>query len=116
MSQDSPTPMQPLRSTFLDDPEMAELASIFVAELPDHVRTLESAIAQREWDGLRRASHRLRGAAGGYGFQPISDAAGQLEDKLRELTKPPETDADLALVAARLRELVALCNRATMAS
>ena len=58
-------------------------------------------------DALRRRAHHLTGAAGGYGFQPITDAAAQLE---RAITDPgPATVTDalerLALLCASARKV-----------
>jgi HPt (histidine-containing phosphotransfer) domain-containing protein len=68
-----------LLSEFADDPEMVELVELFVAGLPAQMAKLEAAGAAGDHDGLRRLAHQLKGAAGGYGFPTITDAAGSLE-------------------------------------
>ena len=90
-------------STLQDDPDLCELIEQFVARMPAKVATLEAAWAAGELENLARLAHQLKGAGGGYGFWPISDAAGQLEAAIR-------AGAASAAVSDRLKELVAVCR------
>jgi HPt (histidine-containing phosphotransfer) domain-containing protein len=65
----------------------------------------EGALARGDVGELRRAAHQLKGAAGGYGFGPITAVAGELEQALAR-------GADAAGSAAILARLVAVCARA----
>jgi HPt (histidine-containing phosphotransfer) domain-containing protein len=70
----------PIRSLFADDPEMAELVQRFVAALPSRIAKLREAAADPVARGFfQRLAHQLAGAAGGYGFPQLSDAARRLE-------------------------------------
>jgi CheY-like chemotaxis protein len=67
-----------------DDDFLAPLRDRFRAGLADRLRAIESAMAAGESEALRRELHKLRGAAGGYGFDALADAAGDAETAVRE--------------------------------
>jgi HPt (histidine-containing phosphotransfer) domain-containing protein len=69
----------PLSSDLADDPDMAELIEMFLAELPDRIAAVRTAIAAGQRDQVKRLAHQLKGAAGGYGYPAITDAAADLE-------------------------------------
>lgn len=94
-----------LLSTLAEDEEMVELVEMFVDELPGRVESMERALSEENIEALTSLAHQLKGAAGGYGFPTITDAARQLE----EMSK---TDRDLEKLAAEVRELADLCGRA----
>ena len=95
-----------LVSEFADDPDMAELVEMFVAELGDRIQALEKAFADRDFNELQRFAHQLKGSAGGYGFSPITDKAAILEKSLLD-------SAEETVVRDALEELLTLCRRAT---
>jgi HPt (histidine-containing phosphotransfer) domain-containing protein len=68
---------------FPDDPEMAELAELFLEGLPSRIGAIRKAWDSGDLGQVRFGSHQLRGAAGGYGFPEIGEAAGLVEDLLR---------------------------------
>jgi HPt (histidine-containing phosphotransfer) domain-containing protein len=53
---------------------------------------------------LRRKAHQLKGAAGSYGYLPITDMAARLENTIRE-SQPEEA------VLRSLEELISMCRR-----
>jgi signal transduction histidine kinase/HPt (histidine-containing phosphotransfer) domain-containing protein/ActR/RegA family two-component response regulator len=95
----------PLFSEFADDADMAEIIAQFVNELPARIAALQSAVEQRDLGILRSLAHQLKGAAGGYGFAPITSAAKSLEQAARQTR-------DLESLRPQIEELVALCRRA----
>ncbi|NUQ64204.1 MAG: Hpt domain-containing protein [Pirellulales bacterium] len=101
-------PSEPLYSTLANDPDLAELVVFFVDEMPGRIACLLEKLAQEDWDGLRRLAHQLKGAAGGYGFETITEAAADVESAIRE--SRPEDE-----IRRYLEELVELCSRATVA-
>ena len=62
-------------------------------------------LAEQTLDDLARLAHQLKGAAGGYGFPRITDAAGRLESCVK-------AGADLDQLRARAADLAGLCQRA----
>ncbi|MEM1097255.1 MAG: Hpt domain-containing protein [Planctomycetota bacterium] len=101
----------PLRSAFADDAEFGELIGLFVAEMPDRIETIDSAVAERDMKSLQIVAHQLKGAGGGYGFSEITEAGRRLEH-LAE-TADAEIQDDVARVTEAANALVDLCSRAT---
>ena len=106
VSANNPSTNQPLFSDYADDPDMLELVEMFVSELPIRMTSIEQAMQQTDLAALAKVSHQLKGAAGGYGFMPITDAAAQVE-KLAKVEK------DLEEIEDSIAQLLTLCRRAT---
>ena len=77
-------PLDQIRSVYEDDPDMMEIVREFVADLPVRSAALASALETSDLDTLQTLAHQLKGAGGGYGLQQITDAAGVLEQSLRQ--------------------------------
>lgn len=95
---------EPVVSAFAADPERVEWAEWFVGTLPETIRELERAAAARDFGKLDVLSHQLKGAAGGFGFPTITQAAGELE----KLARTGQVDK----LAPATAKLVDLCKRA----
>jgi HPt (histidine-containing phosphotransfer) domain-containing protein len=95
---------EPIYSSLAADPCMGELVDMYVEETPGRITALEQALASGDSDALRRAAHQMKGAAGSYGFDPLTVAAGALESTLRN-NESPET------VELTFHELIRLCRR-----
>ncbi len=100
----------PVISSFADDPDMAELVSLFVDELPDRIAALTRAYETGEAAALKRLAHQLKGAGTGYGFAGISERAGVLEGRLISLASADEAEA-VQRVKPELDRLLDLCRR-----
>ncbi len=94
-----------LVSELASDEDMVELVEMFVDELPDRVSAIEKALAEQDFETLSGLAHQLKGAAGGYGFPTITDAAKQAE------TTSKAAD-DLEKLASDVEAIADLCNRA----
>ena len=92
-----------LFSTLAEDPDLAEIVEMFVDEMPERVETILNCFQSEDWEGLRRASHQLKGAAGSYGFPSITPCAGVLEAAVKQAR--PETE-----IRKAVDELVAMCR------
>ena len=109
MNQDS-NPNHPLRSAFEDDPDLRDLVVLFVDELDGRIGSIRSAFDAADLATLQNISHQLKGAAGGYGFDPIGDAASRLEyDLLGD-------EADMSRLSERVEDLITLCRAAVRPS
>ncbi len=62
---------------------LAALRETFVKGIPDRLHIIEERWHARDQLGVAHEVHKLRGAAGGFGFQALSDAAARLEDALQ---------------------------------
>ena len=83
-------------------PGTAKLVERFLSGLPQRIAAIQSAQAGGDLNQLRVLAHQLKGAAGGYGFTPISQAAAQLENTVNN-------GADPAALAKSISTLSALC-------
>jgi HPt (histidine-containing phosphotransfer) domain-containing protein len=101
---------KPVFSEFANDPDMCELVETFADEMPEKISRFESAIADQKLDELRRLAHQLKGAAGGYGFGVVGEAAGRLEELLVSSPSVAGSDAFLDEVKRDLADLLDLCR------
>lgn len=85
---------------------MRELVAEFVANMSERARAFEAAHAAGNDADLTRAAHQLKGAAAGYGFEQIGEAAGVLEAAVCA------TGNNNHAVQSAVNELVNLCQRA----
>jgi histidine phosphotransfer protein HptB len=86
------------------DPDLEEIVALFVDEIPDRTATLLRCLNDRDWEGLRQAAHQLKGAAGSYGFEPVTPCAARVEAAVRDGLAEQE-------IRQSVLELVALCDR-----
>jgi HPt (histidine-containing phosphotransfer) domain-containing protein len=93
-----------ITSSFSDDPDMTELIEMFVDELPERIDAVRRAMDEQSWDTLRTLSHQLKGAAPGYGFGPVGDAAAELERLVKDT-------ADAEQIRDAVDSLLAVCGR-----
>ena len=99
-----PTENAPLYSYLASDPDLGEIVELFVDEIPNRIALLLEQLDADDWEGLRRTAHQLKGAAGSYGFTPVSPCAAELERRLRE-------DNPEDLIHQAVDDLVAMCRR-----
>lgn len=104
MLQAATPELEPIYSTLQSEPEFAELLAVFAGEMPRRATAIELALAQRDHEEVRRVAHQLKGAASSYGFEALTNMAGQLEHAVRD----QETPEAIGELAARL---AAMCRR-----
>jgi HPt (histidine-containing phosphotransfer) domain-containing protein len=100
----------PLYSTLGGDPDLGEIVELFVDEMPERISNLLDLMDSQQWEELRRAAHQLKGAAGSYGFGPISPAAAHLENVIKT------NESDEEQIRQAVDELINLCGRAKAGS
>lgn len=91
-------------SVFADDAEMHEIIGLFVDELPKRTMAMQSALNSGDLDQVRVLAHQLKGAAGGYGFASLGEAAALVESAVKEECEPN-------VVRSRIGSLIALAAR-----
>jgi DNA-binding response OmpR family regulator len=94
-----------LQSGILPPSKAIALTDAFRAELPPRADLIDRAFQQRNRTLLLELTHQLKGTAGLYGFDNISESARSICDRLR-------ADDDLKEIHATVSELVALCKQA----
>jgi PAS domain S-box-containing protein len=101
----APTPGSSPDSTLsklLSKPGTAKLVERFLAGLPQRVGAIHAAVAGGDTAQVKILSHQLKGAAGGYGFTAVSQAAAQLEAAVTQ-------GADTAALTQHVNTLATLC-------
>jgi len=89
-----------------------EARADFARSLRAKAATLEDLVARGAWVDARRASHKLRGSAGVYGFAALGAAAAALDDLMSGAGEAPDAAA-LAQIGDTLRHLRAEAERAS---
>jgi CheY-like chemotaxis protein len=73
----------PLCSSHADEREwsdsFADCAELVVRKLPQHLKTLHAFAVTRDWFGIRRLAHQLRGSCWITGFEALSRVMGEIE-------------------------------------
>lgn len=87
-------------SSFRGEPDMEEILPFFIDELPGTQGALSGFAQAKDIEGLRKEAHKLRGSAGGYGFQGLSELAGRLEDSCKNSIR------DESMILRNLDELL----------
>jgi len=87
-----------------NDPDLSEIVTMFVEEMPSRIATLLEQLHSGDLEALRRTAHQLKGAAGSYGFDLISPAAARLEYAVRDNEPAPQ-------ILEAVEELSDLCGR-----
>ena len=100
----------PLISTLSGDPDMVELVQFFVDEIDNRINTIKATTSVNDLVGLRTVAHQLKGAGAGYGFEAISNTAGELE-RLIDVTEPL---AVTRAIQQQVDELIDLCRRVSI--
>jgi HPt (histidine-containing phosphotransfer) domain-containing protein len=93
-------------SRLAKDPDLRDIVEMFVDEMPERMAAIASFLDAGDMEGLRRVAHQLKGAAGSYGFDPISPCASRLERSIRDgdpLEQIRETVAELGNLCSRVR-------------
>jgi histidine phosphotransfer protein HptB len=94
----------PIYSVLASDPVLSELVEMYVAEMPDRIAALEQAFAAGDREIMRRAAHQMKGAAGSYGFDCLTQSAAALESAVRG-------DLPAAEIQRLLEDLLQQCRR-----
>ena len=84
------------------EPTLDELIAEYRMALPGKVGEMEKALQAFDRNKLTTLAHKLRGAAGMYGFGSVSQLAGDIEDSCRA-EKRPEV---IAMLLSELKQIV----------
>jgi HPt (histidine-containing phosphotransfer) domain-containing protein len=96
----------PLVSTFAGDADMADVLVQFVQGLPTRVAEMEQQLHAGDLETLRRTVHQLKGAGGGYGFDPITTQAALAEQQIKDGKAIEQISQEVESLAALVRRVV----------
>jgi HPt (histidine-containing phosphotransfer) domain-containing protein len=92
-----------------EDPAVAALQAQFFERSHDDLETMHGALDAGGHDVIARLAHRMAGAAGLFGLDPLAHAARQLQ-KSAEAADKTDVRRLLGETAARLGEARAACR------
>ena len=93
-----------IASTMSDYPGMKKIIAEYVESLPGEIRKMQDMLNRGDMPPLRRVVHQLRGTGGGYGFDLISDLAGNVETAI-------DATEHHASVALKIKSLIDVIRR-----
>ncbi|MCO6438763.1 MAG: response regulator [Phycisphaerae bacterium] len=96
---------EPLFSSLMDSPGMEPLIDEFVQGLPGRIRVLEEARMHGDLEGVKQVARMLKAQGSGFGFDPITDAAGKIE-------KAVLAGSALQTLGDDITQLIRLCMQA----
>jgi len=75
---------KPLVSQLLaEDADLRDIVEEFVDNLTERVEEMQQAFQKTDWEMLTTFAHRLKGAAGSYGYPDISKLCAEMEQRFR---------------------------------
>ena len=77
MAQSAET--SPARIIVTVDADLADLIPGLLQRRQDDLQNLHAALQSRDWAALSRQAHTLKGSAGGFGFDRLSELGLRLE-------------------------------------
>jgi len=93
-----------IRST-AEDPGVRSVLDRFVARLPERITQLADLMAKQDCDEIARFMHQMKGAAGGYGFSPISEAAGRAEELIKSTQSVESVKTEIESLIGLIRRV-----------
>ncbi len=99
-------PIKLVSQLLMTDSALRDLVEEFVANLDGRLDELKQAYEKLDWGQLTRMAHRLKGAAGSYGYPEISQVCATMERSfaVHEADEFAAWLADLEQLAAAARE------------
>ncbi|MEZ6122628.1 MAG: ATP-binding protein [Planctomycetaceae bacterium] len=109
----SPTPvgpstLPPLKSTLpIEIPEFREIVRQFTEVLPVMLDDMNTCWQNRDYKGLNRLAHKLKGTGGTVGFREFTEPSERLQQlaELRQESGIPESLAQLKELASRIEPI-----------
>jgi signal transduction histidine kinase/response regulator of citrate/malate metabolism/HPt (histidine-containing phosphotransfer) domain-containing protein len=94
----------PIKSAYADNPRMQKIIPEFVGGLPGSVHKMIELLERKDLVALQRVVHQLRGASGGYGFDPVTEPATRAEESIK-------AGQSLESIAAQITPLIEILRK-----
>ena len=62
------------------DPDLEDLIPTFLQNRHNDIDSMRTALTEDIFDTIRIIGHSMKGAGGGYGFDPITEIGGEIEE------------------------------------
>jgi PAS domain S-box-containing protein len=93
-----------IKSSLAHEPRMQAIIVEYVDGLPGEVHKMVDFLERNDLSALQKVVHQLRGASGGYGFDPVTDVATRAEESIKEQQAAES-------IAANVKSLIELIRR-----
>ena len=93
-----------IKSSPAGNPRVMKVIPEFVEGLPGEVHKMTDLLERNDLAELQKVVHQLRGASGGYGFEPVTAPATTAEDSIKA-GRPLES------ITAEIRSLIDIVRR-----
>jgi CheY-like chemotaxis protein/HPt (histidine-containing phosphotransfer) domain-containing protein len=93
-----------IRSSEAGNPRIKTIIPEFVDGLPSQVRKMIDLLKSNDLPALQKIVHQLRGASGGYGFDPITEFATTAEESIK-------TNKALESITSEINSLIEVIRR-----
>jgi HPt (histidine-containing phosphotransfer) domain-containing protein len=100
----------------MDYPGMLEIIAEFVDGLPGEVQKMTDFLEHNDMVSLRRVVHQLRGAGGGYGFNPITESAIRTEGSIDSPTSSNSVASEINFLLDLIRRIEGYDQKKTMSN
>jgi PAS domain S-box-containing protein len=101
-SDDHVFDQEPILSSLLDeDGDFIDLVQKYIRELPNYQKQIDAFFTGENWPELRNIIHQLKGTAGSYGYQVITDQAAKVEFQIIN-----KNYNEVALLIKQLKNLI----------
>ena len=97
---------EPIISSLIDQPEMAGVVEMFISQIQSRIQKIESALASSDLKSLADEIREIRVHSGTCGFEPIRDAAINIEKRVAEGISLTEIQGDIVKIARLCRAAV----------
>ena len=84
---------------------LLQLAEMFVNDAPEYLQNIRGAIEKQDHEGLRKHSHKLKGAVTNFSAQEAYDSSLKLEKMGKTNENWPDIDQQYALLVNRIQDL-----------
>lgn len=105
-AEDLPDANRLISQLLAEDPGLRDIVGEFVAGLTKRLNELKLAYEKMDWELLATLAHRLKGAAGSYGYPDISTLCAEMEHQFQahQAEEFAQWMAQLASFTAAARE------------
>jgi HPt (histidine-containing phosphotransfer) domain-containing protein len=93
-----------IKSSLMGNSRMMKIIPEFVEGLAGEVGKMTDLLERNDLAELQKVVHQLRGASGGYGFDPVTLPAGRAEESIRA-ARPLES------ITAEINSLISVIRR-----
>lgn len=106
----------PMLSKYHSNEIYGPLIVAFVDTLEDRLADMQEALEAGDWTALKKAAHKVKGAAATYGFPMLTEQAGHIENLFRGKQQPQIRDVERYIEEFTISSRAAIAGAAPLRS